>query len=103
MLLFAGQITGVEGYLGNIATGLLAGVNAARLSSGAEALSLPATTMLGALTHYVTHADAGSFQPMKANLGLLPPLGGPAGSSRAGPQARGAVERGLEAILARDR
>ena len=76
MLHFAGQITGVEGYLGNIATGLLAGVNAARLSSGAEALSLPATTMLGALTHYVTHADAGSFQPMKANLGLLPPLGG---------------------------
>ncbi len=73
-LFFAGQITGVEGYLGSIATGLLAGVNAARLSRGDDLLVLPQTTMLGALCHYVTHADAKSFQPMKANLGLLPPL-----------------------------
>ncbi len=71
---FAGQLTGVEGYLGNIATGLLAGVNAARLAGGAEPLALPPTTMLGSLMHYVTHADAKHFQPMKANLGLLPPL-----------------------------
>jgi methylenetetrahydrofolate--tRNA-(uracil-5-)-methyltransferase len=73
-LFFAGQITGVEGYLGNIATGLLAGVNAARWRRGDELLVLPQTTMLGALCHYVTHADAKSFQPMKANLGLMPPL-----------------------------
>lgn len=73
-LFFAGQITGVEGYLGNIATGLLAGVNAARLARGDAPLRLPQTTMLGALCHYITHADAGSFQPMKANLGILPPL-----------------------------
>jgi methylenetetrahydrofolate--tRNA-(uracil-5-)-methyltransferase len=73
-LFFAGQITGVEGYLGNIATGLLAGVNAARMLDGNEPIVLPQTTMLGALCHYVTHADAKSFQPMKANLGLLPPL-----------------------------
>ncbi len=75
-LFFAGQITGVEGYLGNIATGLLAGVNAARVAYGDTPLTLPQTTMLGALCHYVTHAGAKSFQPMKANLGILPPLQG---------------------------
>jgi methylenetetrahydrofolate--tRNA-(uracil-5-)-methyltransferase len=73
-LFFAGQITGVEGYLGNIATGLLAGWNAARLLTGEAPLALPAETMLGALCHYVTHADMADFQPMKANLGILPPL-----------------------------
>jgi methylenetetrahydrofolate--tRNA-(uracil-5-)-methyltransferase len=73
-LFFAGQITGVEGYMGNIATGLLAGWNAARLSQGETPLELPATTMLGALCHYVTHADLKDFQPMKANFGILPPL-----------------------------
>jgi len=73
-LLFAGQITGVEGYLGNIATGLLAGVNASRVAAGIPALELPDSTMLGALCHYVTHSDPDRFQPMKANLGILPPL-----------------------------
>jgi methylenetetrahydrofolate--tRNA-(uracil-5-)-methyltransferase len=73
-LLFAGQITGVEGYMGNIATGLLAGINAARLFHREEPLVLPQTTMLGALCHYVTHADLKDFQPMKANFGILPPL-----------------------------
>lgn len=73
-LFFAGQITGVEGYLGNIATGLLAGVNAARLLRGEAPLVLPPETMLGALCHYVTHADPKTFQPMKANFGILPPL-----------------------------
>ncbi|HJR80977.1 MAG TPA: methylenetetrahydrofolate--tRNA-(uracil(54)-C(5))-methyltransferase (FADH(2)-oxidizing) TrmFO [Anaerolineales bacterium] len=73
-LLFAGQITGVEGYMGNIATGLLAGINAARLRHGEEPIVLPQTTMLGALCHYVTHADLKDFQPMKANFGILPPL-----------------------------
>ena len=71
-LFFAGQITGVEGYMGNAATGLLAGVNAARLLRGSQPLILPTTTMLGALCHYVTHAEAKGFQPMKANFGLLP-------------------------------
>jgi methylenetetrahydrofolate--tRNA-(uracil-5-)-methyltransferase len=73
-LFFAGQITGVEGYAGNIATGLLAGINAARVLTGESALTLPQTTMLGALCHYITHADAADFQPMKANFGILPPL-----------------------------
>jgi methylenetetrahydrofolate--tRNA-(uracil-5-)-methyltransferase len=71
-LFFAGQITGVEGYMGNAATGWLAGVNAARLLNGQLPVILPPTTMLGALCHYVTHAEARHFQPMKANFGLLP-------------------------------
>ena len=74
-LLFAGQITGVEGYMGNIATGLLAGINAARLHQQLEPITLPQTTMLGALCHYVTHADLKDFQPMKANFGIFSPLG----------------------------
>jgi methylenetetrahydrofolate--tRNA-(uracil-5-)-methyltransferase len=73
-LFFAGQITGVEGYAGNIATGLLAGVNFARLYRGQELLVFPTTTMIGALCYYITHADAENFQPMKANFGILPDL-----------------------------
>jgi methylenetetrahydrofolate--tRNA-(uracil-5-)-methyltransferase len=73
-LFFAGQITGVEGYMGNIATGLLAGQNVARVLHGQPAVELPQTTMLGALCYYVTHADMHDFQPMKANFGILPPL-----------------------------
>jgi methylenetetrahydrofolate--tRNA-(uracil-5-)-methyltransferase len=73
-LFFAGQITGVEGYMGNIATGLLAGINAARLHHHEEPIALPQTTMLGALCHYVTHASLKDFQPMKANFGILPAL-----------------------------
>ncbi len=73
-LFFAGQITGVEGYMGNIATGLLAGLNAARLLQQKNLITLPNETMLGALCHYITHADLKDFQPMKANFGILPPL-----------------------------
>jgi methylenetetrahydrofolate--tRNA-(uracil-5-)-methyltransferase len=75
-LFFAGQITGVEGYVGNIATGLLAGLNAARFLNGESVLEFPRTTMLGALCHYITHADRIDFQPMKANFGILPVLEG---------------------------
>ena len=73
-LFFAGQITGVEGYAGNIATGLLAGLNAARYLKNKELLVMPRTSMLGALCHYITHASAKDFQPMKANFGLLPEI-----------------------------
>jgi methylenetetrahydrofolate--tRNA-(uracil-5-)-methyltransferase len=73
-LLFAGQITGVEGYLGNIATGVLAGINSAHILKNEEPLSLPNTTMLGALCYYISNADMKDFQPMKSNLGILPPL-----------------------------
>lgn len=75
-LFFAGQITGVEGYVGNFATGLLAGWNSARVIHGQPPLTLPPTTVLGALCHYITHAAAADFQPMKANFGILPPLEG---------------------------
>lgn len=81
-LLFAGQITGVEGYVGNFGTGLLAGLNAARLFHGEPPLVLAPTTMLGALCHYITHASPEEFQPMKANFGILPPLENPPRSKR---------------------
>lgn len=73
-LFFAGQLAGLEGYAGNIAGGWLAGVNAARLALGQDLWTLPPETMMGALLAYLTQADPATFQPMKANLGLLPPL-----------------------------
>ncbi len=73
-LFFAGQITGVEGYVGNAGTGLLAGINAAKLLRGEDPVALPPETMLGAMCWYVTHAAAKGFQPMKANFGILPSL-----------------------------
>lgn len=72
-IFFAGQITGVEGYMGNIATGLIAGINAVRFLNGYPLLEFPVTTLIGALCHYITHSSENNFQPMKANLGLLPP------------------------------
>jgi len=72
-LFFAGQLTGVEGYMGNIATGLLAGINAAHLLHGAETIVFPETTMIGRWAIYITHAAMRDFQPMKANFGILPP------------------------------
>ncbi len=74
MLLFAGQLTGVEGYMESAATGILAGINLARLLAGEEPMVPPPTTMLGALYRYVHTADPQHFQPMNANFGLLEPL-----------------------------
>ena len=76
-LLFAGQLTGVEGYTESAATGLLAGINLARLLEGEEPLVPPPTTMLGALYRYLREADPAHFQPMNANFGLVEPLGAP--------------------------
>lgn len=73
-LFFAGQIVGVEGYVGNMATGLLAAINLSRHLKGQPPLILPPTSMLGALAHYVTHAEPKHFQPMKANFGIMPEL-----------------------------
>ena len=73
-LFFAGQLTGMEGYVGSAAGGLLAGINAARLVHRSSPVVLPATTMTGALVHYITHAERSGFQPMKANFGLLPDM-----------------------------
>ena len=72
-VLFAGQITGVEGYPESAATGIIAGLNAARLSEGREAVHPPETTMIGGLLKYITSAEPKHFQPMNANFGLLPP------------------------------
>ena len=68
-LFFAGQITGVEGYAGNVATGLLAGINITRHINGQIPLVVTRTSMIGALCHYVANADSDTFQPMKANFG----------------------------------
>lgn len=76
-LFFAGQITGVEGYIGNTATGWVAGVNVARRLSGKPSLILPPETTIGALCNYIARATFKDFQPMKANFGLLPPLSPP--------------------------
>jgi methylenetetrahydrofolate--tRNA-(uracil-5-)-methyltransferase len=74
-LFFAGQLAGVEGYAGNVATGLLAGWNAARMLQGRDPLTAPAGTLIGALCGYIASAEEKHFQPMKANLGLLPQAG----------------------------
>ncbi len=72
-VLFAGQITGVEGYPESAATGIVAGINASKLIEGEEPIYPPESTMIGALLKYITTADPSSFQPMNANFGLLPP------------------------------
>ena len=75
--MFAGQLTGVEGYTESAATGILAGLNLARILAGEEPLVPPPTTMLGALYRYLREADPAHFQPMNANFGLLEPLDPP--------------------------
>jgi len=72
-LFFAGQISGVEGYTESAATGLLAGINAARRIAERPAVALPADTMLGALCHYIARTDPEGYQPTNAAFGLLPP------------------------------
>jgi methylenetetrahydrofolate--tRNA-(uracil-5-)-methyltransferase len=81
-LFFAGQITGTEGYVGSVASGYVAGLNAARLASGLDPASFPSTTMIGALCNYVSNAKPDGFQPMKANFGLLPSLDPPVRGKR---------------------
>jgi methylenetetrahydrofolate--tRNA-(uracil-5-)-methyltransferase len=76
-LLFAGQLTGVEGYTESAATGMMAGINLARLLGGEEPLLPPATTMLGALYRYLRESEPARFQPMNANFGLMEPLDDP--------------------------
>jgi methylenetetrahydrofolate--tRNA-(uracil-5-)-methyltransferase len=71
---FAGQISGVEGYVESIATGLMAGVHAAALAQGEEPRPLPRATALGSLCHYISAADARSYQPANITFDLLPQL-----------------------------
>ena len=72
-LFFAGQITGVEGYMESAASGIAAGLNAVRRLRGLENVTLPETTMIGALSRYAASGGIGPFQPMGANFGILPP------------------------------
>ena len=74
MVLFAGQLTGVEGYTESTAAGLIAGINMSRMLRGDEPLVPPPNTMLGALYRYLREADPRYFQPMNANFGLIDPL-----------------------------
>jgi methylenetetrahydrofolate--tRNA-(uracil-5-)-methyltransferase len=73
-LFFAGQMTGVEGYVESAASGLIAGINAARIINGEEPLVFPAETAIGSMAHYITAANTSNFQPMNANFGLFPDL-----------------------------
>lgn len=73
-LFFAGQFTGVEGYTESAASGIVAGINAARFALGEKPFILPEATMLGALINYITDESVSNFQPMGANMGILPPL-----------------------------
>ena len=82
MTLFAGQLTGVEGYTESSATGLLAGINLARLLAGEEPVIPPPTTMLGALYRYLNEANPRHFQPMNANFGLVDDLDEPVRDKR---------------------
>ena len=73
-LFFAGQITGVEGYMESAASGILAGINAARRLADKPTLTLPDDTMIGALSRYIADPSVKKFQPMGANFGVLPEL-----------------------------
>ncbi len=81
-LFFAGQLTGVEGYMESTAIGLLSGINAHRYASGVLPIVPPPTTAMGALVDYITHSGAVPFQPMNINFGLFPPLSGKGGGKR---------------------
>lgn len=73
-LFFAGQMTGVEGYVESAASGLIAGINAARAATGTAGIVFPEATTLGSMARYITTADFQHFQPMNANFGLFPKL-----------------------------
>lgn len=94
-ILFAGQITGVEGYVESASSGFVAGVNAARLALGEALLVPPAETAIGALARHITNTEAEHFQPMNVNYGLFPPLIGRIKKK----EKRGLLaQRGLEAL-----
>ena len=71
---FAGQMTGVEGYIESTGSGFVAGLNAARTALGLDPIIFPDTTMIGAMAHYVSHGGLGDFVPMNANFGIIPSL-----------------------------
>jgi len=82
-VLFAGQISGVEGYMESAATGIMAGINALRMAEDKNPLEPPASTMIGALIKFITESNSDNFQPVNANFGLLPPLEKPVRDKKA--------------------
>ena len=76
-LFFAGQMTGVEGYVESAASGLVAGINAAKLFNDEEVVIFPKTTAIGSLPYYITHTDSKHFQPMNVTFGIVEELDGP--------------------------
>jgi methylenetetrahydrofolate--tRNA-(uracil-5-)-methyltransferase len=81
-LFFAGQISGVEGYVESAASGLIAGRNAALLARGEDPVAAPRATAIGAIAYYVSHADARNYQPTNITFGIMPPPEPPAGRRR---------------------
>ncbi|HEY3298630.1 MAG TPA: methylenetetrahydrofolate--tRNA-(uracil(54)-C(5))-methyltransferase (FADH(2)-oxidizing) TrmFO, partial [Armatimonadota bacterium] len=95
-IFFAGQITGVEGYVESAAMGILAGINAARVSKGMEPIIVPKTSMTGCLADYISSPETTTFQPMNSNFGILPK---PAENIRNKKERQGVqVERALAEI-----
>jgi methylenetetrahydrofolate--tRNA-(uracil-5-)-methyltransferase len=76
-LFFAGQMTGVEGYVESAASGLVAGINAAKLFNDEEVVIFPKITAIGSLPYYITHTDSKHFQPMNVTFGIVEELDGP--------------------------
>lgn len=76
-LFFAGQMTGVEGYVESAASGLVAGINAVKLFNDEEVVIFPKTTAIGSLPYYITHTDSKHFQPMNVTFGIVEELEGP--------------------------
>ena len=97
-LFFAGQMTGVEGYVESAASGLIAGLNAVRRAADRESLVFPRETAHGALAHYITSCDPSCFQPMNINFGLLPPLEHIPRRTRKPEKKRMLAERALTAL-----
>lgn len=100
-IFFAGQMTGVEGYIESAASGYVAGLAAVCRASGTDAPVFPRETMIGAMAHYVSHGGTGDFQPMNANFGIIPPLETPV---KGGRRMRYPLyaKRALEALAAVD-
>ncbi len=97
-LFFAGQISGVEGYVESASSGLLAGINAAALCSGRDPRPAPRSTAIGALAYYVSHAAAGNFQPTNITFGIMEPLSAPPRNTQA--RRRAMAERALRELAA---
>lgn len=96
-IFFAGQITGVEGYMESAASGLMAGINAVRHMQNRDTLILPPESMIGALSHYVSDGTVTNFQPMGANMGILPSLENPPRDKRE--RAGAYADRAISALL----